>query len=88
MLTKQHFQVIAATIRESLPSAFDELYWNMADTTYREQVANAFAEMLSRFNPQFNQQTFLTACGIEHGSPIRDNNLVEVMGRHIPKDQL
>jgi hypothetical protein len=52
-LTRGHFQVIADAI-----ATFETAY----DTN--TELAEHFADQLSRTNPNFDRERFLTACGV------------------------
>lgn len=50
MMTKKHFEALAAEIRR------------IPDKAVREQAARALADVCWRFNPRFDVARFLTAC--------------------------
>lgn len=51
-MTKQHFQAIA-----------DALYESKQDDVTLDRVCEKIAAALKRFNSQFDEHRFLTACG-------------------------
>lgn len=55
-LTRQHFSLIAKTIKG--------LYLD-GDESLREHIANTFANELSATNSNFDRAKFLEACGIK-----------------------
>ena len=75
-MTKRHFQAAAEQVRAILNGEWtDELpdwasrqaFQNIPVNAYEAraiQTAEAYILLFSRFNPLFNQQTFLVACGL------------------------
>lgn len=57
-MSKQHFELIADTIND-LFMGHENWQRNL------NQVAQKFAEALAETNPNFNQERFLKACGLE-----------------------
>lgn len=53
-MTRKHFAEIAATVRDYLPAGPD-----------RDAYAHALAATLAQFNPRFDRDRFLTACGVD-----------------------
>ena len=84
-VTKQQLKTIGNTIKNSLPHAFDSRYWDMANTTYKEEVASAYIEDLKLNNK--DAKTFLRYCGLfKKDFPILyyllDGHIKESMGAH------
>lgn len=53
MFSRQHYEVIARTVREII------------DAKTRHEVANLFARRLEIDNPRFNREKFLNACSAQ-----------------------
>ena len=51
-MTRKHFNAVAAQIRD------------YTDRDVALAVAREFAQVAQRFNPRFDEQRFLTACGV------------------------
>ena len=81
----QLLKPIAKTIKNSLPHAFDSRYWDMANTTYKEEVAKAYIDDLG-LNVDTSKK-FLRMCGLyKKDFPILyyvlDGHIKESMGAH------
>lgn len=76
---RKQFEVLAQTVRE-LPRAFDEPYWRMANSTYRDEVAVALAETLAKTNPRFDRKRFLLACDVPEDAACMDPKAEQIMG--------
>lgn len=76
---------IANTIKNSLPHAFDYPYWDMANTTYKEEMAWSYILDLG-LNVDASKK-FLRMCGLpKKDYPILyyvlDGHIKESMGAH------
>ena len=64
MMTRQHFNAIAATILKCRDYFDDE---TAGPGGGHRCFADAIASELARFNPNFNRSRFLRACGVDGG---------------------
>jgi hypothetical protein len=53
MITKQYMIVIA------------QIIWEVQDKVVRIDLAQKFASVLEVYNPRFNREKFLRACGVK-----------------------
>lgn len=58
----QSLHKIASVIKNGLPHAFDYRYWEMADTTYKEEIALSVIEQF-KMKPEV-AKSFLRKCGL------------------------
>ena len=70
-------------VKNNLPHAFEHLYWNMADTSYKEEVVKAIMEEY-KLDVE-SSKWFLRRCGLfKKDSPILyywlDGHIQESMG--------
>jgi hypothetical protein len=78
-------KTIAKTIKNSLPHAFNHYYWNLANTTYKEEIAWSYIEDLG-LNVDSSKK-FLRMCGLpKKDYPILyyvlDGHIESSMGAH------
>jgi hypothetical protein len=59
-MTRKHFQAIANVIRENC----DNNKWD-GEPSDAERVGRAMASALRQFNPAFDRERFLKACGVD-----------------------
>lgn len=70
MLTRKHFQAITQNLREQRPNPAwvytpdDRIGYTCADAQWTLDC-RAVADALAQFNPAFNREKFLAACGLE-----------------------
>lgn len=73
-MSKKHFEAIARIIKTELETT--RSFWNDAAAGYDagyaagaefgiERTAKNLADEFGKFNPNFDRQRFLTACGVE-----------------------
>lgn len=79
-MQRKQFEAIARVIREELPSGFDYQIFNLSETSYREQVAREFADMLKATNPNFNWERFMLACEVDPEAEVMNPKAQYVMG--------
>ena len=79
-MQRKQFEAIARVIAEELPSGFDDQIFRMSLTSYREQVAREFADMLKTTNPRFDWERFMLACGIDPEAEVMDPEAEYIMG--------
>lgn len=63
-MTKRHFEAIAKTLRASKPVRGDDIARQEAKFTWLTTV-NRLAATFQDFNPNFDAERFLAACGAE-----------------------
>lgn len=61
-MTRQHFQAIADAVKET-KDYFERLDNNPSPDEVIETVAQELMREVRRFNPSFDRDRFLTACG-------------------------
>ena len=69
-MTRKHFQAIADAIRGCVYLDESEITAMREDgidavTAQRENIAFAIADALRQFNPAFDRERFLKACGVD-----------------------
>lgn len=69
MMTRKHFEAIAAVFKDCAADSAAGVAFNPDDRAMRaahattERIAHDMARMLRRQNPAFNRERFLAACG-------------------------
>jgi hypothetical protein len=64
-MTKRHFEMLAATLRDCKPPwPTDSPVTHMAMTQW-EFVCRRFARMCATHNPRFDRARFIQACGVD-----------------------
>jgi len=58
-MTRKHFVRAAEIVRSYVESADFEI------TRHARYIADAYVNLFSEFNPRFDTQRFLTACGLD-----------------------
>jgi hypothetical protein len=66
MLTRQHFELIAATIASEKVKPMTD-----AERVRLQNLACRFADQFEANNPRFNRERFINACGFLTTRPIR-----------------
>lgn len=84
-MTKKHFEKIAEAIKNDLPKAFDYPYWEMANTTYRDELVVLLADIFGEINQRFDRKKFMRACGTDDESPILSDKSEQIMGVWLTK---
>lgn len=85
-MQRQHFEAIARIIAEELPHAFDSPQWTLSNSTYRDQVARSFADVLKTTNPNFDFERFMLACDVEPDADVMNQKAEYVMGDWIEQE--
>jgi hypothetical protein len=67
-LTRQHFELIAETLRDSKPEPYEEAgplseIWDRDELDTWTNVVDLFADRLAITNPSFDAERFVQACG-------------------------